>query len=168
MASIDVKACEPEASIDVETSPTGWQIGNPISTSLTMSSSKYCRLRRSVSTCNRGMFTKGVDGCNDIFSRMIVIDNGINGCMDVSSIFSRIIVVDLNVLGIHGCTCMSTKGVDRFKDISSRMCLRRCLRMYWIVFQDCGDKIIHDSFNIGLRKSCHSWDEEGGRLVCSR
>ena len=46
-------------------------------------------LTKSVDRCE-AMLTKGVDGCKDVFSRMIVIDNGVNGCMDVSSIFSRI------------------------------------------------------------------------------
>jgi hypothetical protein len=89
--------------------PNGW---SRLDSSMTLGDFNAWRIDGGVS-----MLTKGVDRFKDISSRMIVIDNGVNGCMDVSSIFSRIIVVDKNVLGIDGCTGMLTKGVDGCKDI---------------------------------------------------
>ena len=78
-------------------------------------------LRRCVDRCqdiSRGMTIIDVF---DVVNRITVIDNGVDGCMDVSSIFSRIIVVDKNVLGIDGCTGMLIKGVDGGRDVFSRM-----------------------------------------------
>jgi len=59
-----------------------------------------------------GMLTRGVDGCNDIADRMIVIDNGVDGSMDVSSISSSMTVID-DVLWLkYGlCRCL-TAGIS--------------------------------------------------------
>jgi hypothetical protein len=72
------------------------------------------------------MLTKGVDRCNGVAGRMriTVVDNGVDGCKDISS---RITVVDneiwsgLLTKSVDRCEGMLTEGVDGCNDIASKV-----------------------------------------------
>ena len=115
-----------------------------------------------------GMLTRGVDGCNDIADRMIVIDNGVDGSMDVSSISSSMTVID-DVLwlkyGLSRCliagisfqegTNQSVDGCKAFQDpINMTVDFNDILSRMAVIepFQDPNAQNIKDSINLSLQK----------------